>query len=131
MKKLAKILSIVMLVVLSVVMMTACGNKNGGSGIPKNAEAAAEKLEDAGYEVEVATEDDMSEYGPTGLIGAVEAANDDEMISIMYFEDKDLAEAYYETMEAMIENMPEGWQLEISGKCVYTGTEQAVADFED
>lgn len=130
MKKLARILSVAMLVVMTALVMTAC--------VPSNAEKAKAKLEKAGYEVAVYTDADETGTEMLGYVheDAVEmlmAGKDDNSVAVVWFKNKDAAKEIYDKTCKELENeVAEGVDvvIKIKGKVVYYGTKQAVKDFD-
>lgn len=130
MKKIAKILSVAMLVVMTALVMTAC--------VPGSAEKAQKKLEKAGYEVEIYTEADDVGKEMLGFVheDAVEmlmAGKDNNSVAVVWFDNKDAAkEMYDKTYNELKDEIDEGVDVvvKIKGKVVYYGTKQAVKDFD-
>ncbi len=126
MKKIAKILSVAMLVVMTALVMTAC--------VPGSAEKAKKKLEKAGYTVEVVdlVEESTDIEGGLYQVAAFVEVEDDYnfAISVIYFDTKDNAEAWYNEYKEAIGDDEEGITVHIKGKVVYWGTEQGVKDFD-
>ena len=120
--KMTKIVSLLLVVVLCVAMLAACGGMD----------SYAKKLEKAGYTVEVAEEDDLAdsnEYlalmGIEGeLTGGLEAEKDSEGVFIYEFDKAATAEAFVEIMGGEYEDY--GMKIEQDGKIVIMGTEAAV-----
>ena len=113
MKKLIRLASCVLVLVLSVFML-ACA--------PASLDKAKEKMEKAGYKVSVVTEDEGE--------GIVYAYKGNEKIMAIMFEDKEDAEEFYNDsvkMYAFILFDMDNAVLE--GKWIYSGTAQAIKDF--
>ncbi len=118
MKTFARILSLALVAVLLCFALIAC-NKPA-----KDPDKAVEKLTQAGYEVEMETDDGVT---------YVEATKGVDYVIISYFSTKSLAKAAYEEGEKDIEElkkMGEEAGIELvygrSGKIVYCGTKAAV-----
>ena len=112
----------------------ADGSANGPNS---DYEKAAEALEDADYEVQVIDDDEYLDYvGVDGLVAFVYASNDDEdMISIYYFDDEDdMLDAYedlkddFDEAKEQAEEEGEDFDYVIgkSGKMIWLGTEAAI-----
>ena len=127
MKKFIKILTASLLMVMTVLVMTAC--------VPNNPEKAAKKLEKAGYTVEVV---DLVAEGVDGegALYQVVAMKRDETseasdgIYVIYFDSKDNAKAWYDEYLDDINDPDEGMSAKYKGKIVYWGTAQAIKDLE-
>ena len=123
MKKLAKILSLTMALLVSMLVFTAC--------VPSDIESAREKMQEKGYTVV-----DYADYeadNDDGILGGIWAtdinsvlnSSDDQGIIALYFESSQKAKEYAES-----------WQddkyddVSYSGKWAFAGTEQAIKDFK-
>ena len=127
MKKLAKILAATLLVVMSVLVMTAC--------VPNNAEKAKAKLEKAGYTVQVIdlVAEGVDEEGALYQVIAMkydENYDVTEGVYVIYFDSKANAKAWYEDNKDDINDEDDGLTGTLSGKKVYWGTEQAIKDLK-
>lgn len=123
MKKLAKILSLTMALLVSMLLFTAC--------VPSDVDSAREKLEKAGYTVV-----DYTNYeadSDDGILGGIWAtdinsildSSDDEGIIALYFESSQKAKEYAESW-----NDDKYDDVGYSGKWAFVGTEQAIKDFK-
>ena len=123
MKKLAKILSLTMVLLVSILAFTAC--------VPSDVDSAREKMQEKGYtDVDYAAYEADNDDGILGGIWATDIysvfdASDDEGIIALYFESAQKAKEYAES-----------WQddkyddVGYSGKWAFAGTEQAIKDFK-
>ena len=133
MKKFAKITAVVLVAVMALALLVACGPASD----PKK---AAKALEDKGYAVVavVGADGALIQAGldvtakAAGLeagdiIATVTATNGDEGISITYFKNASAAKTFWDKNSGEIEKK-DGWVTKRSGSMIYTGTEQAVKD---
>lgn len=113
---------------VAAVSLTAC--------VPSTADKAKEKLEKEDYKVVVVTQDtilDLTEGGLQigNLEGVMTATKDKEFVSAYYFEKssdaKDAMEKIKKNSEK--ENKDSNVKVKRSGKVIYSGTEQAMKDF--
>ena len=133
MKKFAKIAAVVLVAVMALAVLVACGPASD----PKK---AAKALEDKKYVVSAVIGADSSakqlvldgmakgvglEAGD--IIATVTATNGDEGISITYFKNASAAKTFWDKNKDSIEKK-DGWVTKRSGSIIYTGTEQAVKD---
>ncbi len=126
MKKIARILSVAMLVVMTALVMTAC--------VPSNAEKAKAKLEKAGYTVDIVDleEENAGVEGAKYQVVAVKTDGEELVggVYIIYFDSKANAKAWYDENINSINDEEEGYSSVIKGKVVYWGNEQGKKDFE-
>lgn len=117
MKKLTRVLSIILLIVASCFIFTAC--------VPKSAEDAVLKMQEKGYYVDIIDED----YFLTGgAIMGFKAYNVEESEGLMafWFESSSDARKF---VDSWVDDM---YPIKkSSGKCAYAGTEKAVKDFKE
>ncbi|MBQ9805377.1 MAG: hypothetical protein IJW49_02555 [Clostridia bacterium] len=121
-----KILSLALVVVLLLACFTACGS----------IDSYADKLEEAGYKVEVVEEDEIAEYADkmglnadeSAVVSMLYAAKADglipSMVVIMECADSDAAEHIAETADGGLGLL--GMSVEVEGKFVIAGTSSAV-----
>ncbi len=121
MKKLAKILSLTMVLLVSMLLFTAC--------VPSDVDSAREKMQQKGYTVV-----DYANYeSDDGVIGGIWAtdinsildSSDDEGIIALYFESSQKAKEYAESW-----NDSKYDEVAYSGKWAFVGTKQAIKDFK-
>ena len=133
MKKFAKITAVVLVAIMALAVLVACGPAS-------NPKKAAKALEDKKYVVSAVIGADSSakqlvldgiakgaglEAGD--IIATVTATNGDEGISITYFKNASAAKTFWDKNKDSIEKK-DGWVTKRSGSIIYTGTEQAVKD---
>ena len=128
--KLIKQFSLLTLVCVLFLSLVACA--------PKNAEKAEEKLEKAGYEVEVADSKIelaiLEAFGIKNVEAAVAAysENGEEFVMAFLFEEKADAKEAMESIGKYFEDElgdDYSGSVKRSGKWIYTGTEQGMKDF--
>lgn len=120
--KMTKIASLLLVVVLCVGMLAACG---GVSSYEK-------KLEKAGYTIEVAEKDELKEASEElaamniegELKAAIEAQKGTDMVMVYEFSKADAAESFASTMGALAGLG--GMKVEQDGKIVIMGTAAGV-----
>ena len=123
MKKLAKILSLTMALLVSMLAFTAC--------VPSDVDSAREKMQEKGYTVV-----DYADYeadNDDGILGGIWATDvnslldpsDDEGIIAIYFESSEKAKEYAENW-----NDDKYDEVTCSGKWAFAGTEKAIKDFK-
>ena len=116
MTKMIKLASLLLVVVLCVGILAACG----GMG------SYEKKLEKAGYEVEVAEEDDLKEFGEDIAIkSAIGGTKGTDMVAIYECASKDDATKLADAMKALASFG--GVEVIQDGKIVIMGTEAGVA----
>ena len=116
MKRVLSIISLTLVLVLCLFMFASCGVKS-----------YAKRLEKAGYEVEIATKDEVKEAneafdGEYKVKAGLSAQKDTDYVSITKFASKKQAKAYAEAMK-----LPES-AYEIKGACLIAGTAQGIKD---
>ena len=113
MKKTSKLLSLILILITTVFVFTAC--------VPSDIESAKVKMEDAGYFVKDYTGYEKGE----GVIGAITAISVSDGIIALYFnssqEAKDYADGWYDSKFA---------QVEYEGRWAFAGTKKAIEDFK-
>ena len=144
MKKFARVLALMLVAAMLCVMLVACGSKPASD--PKDAKDA---LKDNGYSVTLS--DDAISLAASALVyggdleAIINATDGDEYINIVWFEDEEDAQDYYDKLDEMyeeakakideIEDEDEKEELEedldnaaygISGNMVWKGTKDAV-----
>ena len=136
MKKFAKITALVLVAVMALALLVACGPAS-------KPEKAAQALEKKGYKVASVIPDDSAtgklaqasldviakaaglEEGD--IVATVTASNGEEGISITYFKNASVAKKYWDKNKDKVEKK-EGWTVAQSGAMVYMGTDQAIKD---
>ena len=125
MKKLLKMISVLAIVVVLGACLIACN---------VNEETYKAKLEKAGYDVEVMTQDDIDEMMEAmpidiGIKWAVDGKKGTDEITVICFDEKEQAEAY-ETLFNMVSTDPAmaGIKVERKGAILFFGTEQGIKD---
>ena len=136
MKKFIKLLSIVMIVALCAIPLTACGGEDGPS-IPVDAPTANQVMYARGFETTLYEgEPNMvaQGFGGTGAVGIIRtqigSVTDGEYILAVYFDTAENATAVYNDMESHVGEILENWELKQQGNCVYLGTTAAIQAFE-
>lgn len=136
MKKTVKVVSLVLVMVLAVALIAACGPAS-------NPDKAAEALKENGYEVvnlngaEVAKKNDAE--GLVAMVTGLKITNllkgEGECIVIFYFDSSKTASDYWNSddMEDAKKEIQSSFKdaemvFEKSGKMIYIGTKQAVKD---
>ncbi len=115
MKKLTRVLSILLSIVVLCFIFTAC--------VPSSVDEAVTKMQEKGYNVDIIDED---YFLTDGAIIGFKAYNVEEGEGLMAFwfnsssEAKDFVENWIDDMYPVKKS---------SGKCAYAGTEKAVKDF--
>lgn len=127
MKKFVKILTASLLMVMTILVMTAC--------VPNNHEKAAKKLEKAGYTVDVVdlVAEGVDGEGALYQVVAVkldETGDAPEGVYVIYFDSKDNAKAWYDEYIDELNDPEDGVSAKCKGKIVYWGTAQAIKDLE-
>ena len=117
MKKLTKILSLIVLVV-SLFSLTAC--------FPKDFDSAKQKMEDAGYYVNI---NEYKDYKLHGIVSGFTAFKLDEnnqkqTVIVIYFESAQKAQEYAKDWRDSI------FIVEYNGKFAYAGTQSAIDDLK-
>ena len=112
MKKMSKLLSLILILITSVFVFTAC--------VPSDINSAKEKMEEAGYYVK-----DYSGYDKDkGVIGAITAIKVSDGIIALYFnssqEAKDYADGWYDSKFD---------HVKYDGRWAFAGTKSAIEDF--
>ncbi len=113
MRKFAKFISLIMILVMSALILTAC--------VPSDVDSAKEKMEKAGYFVIYYTDYDEDK----GVVGGIIATKIGDGLIALYFNSSKEAKEY-----------AEGWtdskydKVEYSGKWAFIGTEDAIEDFK-
>ncbi len=118
--------------------------------VPSDLDGAKTKLEEKEYEVVVTEKDDMGILAPNGVVGMLYAERETtvtvakvdgtgteekttiDTLEAWLFENKDAAKSYYEEYVAYMSSKGEDVVVlvEQKGKWVYTGTEDAMKDFD-
>ena len=131
MKKFVKVLALTLVLVMSVAMLASCGAPN------KDPEKALEALKENEY---TAAKDSTIIPVALALVGVKDidcvvsgtAKIDDKLehVTIIYFEDKDAAEAAWEKVQEYAEDKKSDedtdWVIKKSGAMIYFGTKDAV-----
>ncbi len=113
MKKLAKILSLTMVLLVSMLVFTAC--------VPSDIESAREKMKEAGYFVS----DSPNYYEDESIIGGITATKLGDGLIALYFTSSNKAKEYAENWYDSKYDCG-GY----SGKWAFIGTEDAIKDFK-
>ncbi len=112
MKKLAKILSLSLALVMCAVILTACG---------ATADSMKKKYEDAGYKVETATKEDLAEYAEDGEVEwGIIATKKLNIATVICFKDAKDAEAAEKEINGMTTIVPV--KVKRDGKVLTIGT---------
>ena len=131
MKKFTKVLALTLVLVMSVVMLASCGGPNA------DPDKALEALKDNEY-----TAGKDSTIIPTALAllgvkdidcvvsGTAKIDDETEHVTIIYFDDKDAAEAAWEKVQEYAEDKKDDedsdWVIKKSGAMIYYGTSAGV-----
>lgn len=117
MKKFIKVLTTCIVLMLAMVIFTAC--------VPRNAEKAIEKMKQEGYSA--------TSYSISMIDGATEGFTATEVdgfevdvVTAIWFESVDDAKAFMEKYAEKDDEL-----IKRKNKCVYYGTADAIEDFED
>lgn len=113
MKKLSKILSLTMILIMSALILTAC--------VPSDVDSAREKMEKAGYFVM----DHSSNDEDKGVVGGITATKFGDTLIALYFSSSKEAKEYAEDWKDSKFD-----HVEYNGKWAYVGTEDAIEDFK-
>lgn len=134
MKKFAKITAVVLVAVMALAVLVACGPASD----PKKAEKA---LKDNGYTVVavIGADGALVQAGldaiavAAGLekgdiIATVTANKGSDGISITYFKSASAAKSFWNDKKDDLEKKEDDWVVKCSGSIIYAGTKQAVKD---
>ncbi|MBE5736016.1 MAG: hypothetical protein E7356_01480 [Clostridiales bacterium] len=119
MKKALKFLSLAFVAIFAGTLLTAC--------VPSNIEKATEKMKEAGYTVYDYDKGEDAE----GFVGGIVATKDllkDRLVALL-FDSKADAKDFYEDMTDSEKNSEDN-PFQVSGKWVYSGTEDAIDAFK-
>ena len=123
-KRIISIVAIVALVAVLGVCLVACG---------KNADTYADRLEKAGYTVQIATEEELAEISSAEaaidlvIKWGVVAEKGEDTVSVICFENEEQAEAFA-TIYNMASGIFGGMKAETDGAIFFFGTEQGIKD---
>lgn len=126
-KTIIKVVALAMIAVMACMLLVACAPAS-------DPDKAIEALKDNGY---AAAEDKLLIPGALKLLGVkdidcvVAGTKEGEAITIIYFADKDAAEAAWEKVSEYAEDQKDDesdWVVDKSGAMIYFGTKQAVKD---
>lgn len=136
MKNFVKIFAVVLVIAMSVAMFAAC--------VPSDPAKAEANLKEAGYKVIVTSSSSLGDIlGDIGndLLGdtvpknvdkTVTATKDKELVSIVYFKDKDSAKTYYDALKAEQTKVKEEVKKEFeAGKLTEAEYKEAQAEMKN
>lgn len=117
MKKFTKILALIIVMILAF-NLTAC--------FPKDVESAKQKMQDKGYVVSVNQFEDAENHGIVGGFTAykLDDNNQKQTVIVIYFNSNSKAQEYAKSWYNSV------FITEYSGKCAYSGTQQAIDDLK-